>query len=340
MVDSKESETSSTRDSKTEISDLDTEEVFDEEIDTEDTQQQDKNETCVATEVNLNEDSTVIVGNVNDGFDLDVDCSSDMKESDACKNKEEPLAEKNDLDGLKKTECEKPNVYEGYGILNKSFSTSTMGVNDTLPTNAETMKRSSYIYPVVVDNIDINHTTTGPPTKSTSMPDIYSRISVVTPTRKKQKSCSCDCHVTRQQNHHSNNYNNKNNKRNTEAPSYFDAIATSSQHHACAGTHDFVIDMHHQFRASPACSPGSTPGRVRRMFQSQMEKMFYNSTTSSRNPSPVSSCKGLPHYRSLIFSILKDEPPKYEDVTGKKLADELVRKYFFVLRGRRGFYFL
>ena len=70
-------------------------------------------------------------------------------------------------------------------------------------------------------------------------------------------------------------------------------------------------------------TPTHTPGGSRKFLS---DRILNISSSSLGKCSPVLG-KEPPNYRSLIFSILQDEPPKYEEVTGKKLADELVSPF-------------
>ena len=77
-------------------------------------------------------------------------------------------------------------------------------------------------------------------------------------------------------------------------------------------------------------SPCTTPGGTRKLV-SQVDRIVNTSGKSSPILGRHSVGKEPPNYRSLIFSIIQDEPPKYEEVTGKKLADELVSLIFFLI---------
>lgn len=109
-----------------------------------------------------------------------------------------------------------------------------------------------------------------------------------------QRNCSCDCHhgfLNRQ-------------------CSNISALKMTGPERP-----DFILDVN---QIGPAASYiPSGPSR-------QLSVIANMSTSSS----PTSS-QAPPHYRSLIFSILQDEPPKYQDVTGKALSMDLVSETIF-----------
>jgi len=119
----------------------------------------------------------------------------------------------------------------------------------------------------------------------------------------------------------SHNNNNNNNNNNNKSNNNNNNNKSKSPSHRTHDKHKLHTQIHIQnsIPGTPyAGSPSATPSRTRRLV-SQVGRILNNSVPSS----PVLG-KEPPNYRSLIFSIIKDEPPKYEEVTGKKLADELV----------------
>lgn len=238
------------------------------------------------------------------------------------------------------------------GTTNLAYSSDSI---DSLPVILDLNDNCRFRYSVVLDNygnsnlngLDFSEALAGPSTSSSSLEFNLRAVPL-------ERTCSCNCH-----------------RRENSAPSYDELFSESTTNNKkmktdslkvkvdhddeqCQGIscpmyrqkHHYSSKKHQQhlyndnivinygnnssnlggsLRNSPNITPGNTPGRFRRILPAQMVKML-----NSRGSSPVSD-KAPPNYRSLIFSILQDEPPKYEEVTGKKLADELVRNIFCFL---------
>merc|ERR1719427_199775 len=100
---------------------------------------------------------------------------------------------------------------------------------------------------------------------------------------------------------------------------------TPNTEHRTHNKHRLYVghNTNNPYGGSRSGSPCTTPGGTRKLV-SQVDRILNTSGKSSPILGRHSVGKEPPNYRSLIFSIIQDEPPKYEEVTGKKLADELV----------------
>ena len=198
---------------------------------------------------------------------------------------------------------------DSMGTINRSYTTDI--IDDPLPLLTDLSRRVNYTYPM--DDTQINgnqdeknkNSSKGCIGRSTSLPDLSKRILPL------KKNCSYDCRSVALS---SLSYEDVH----TGSTIRRDSSQFTSAHHEGINSHssNVILDIDRRWHSSPF-TPGDTPSRGRRNLQTTMVKIINSRGTSSP-----------PNYRSLIFSILKDEPPKYQDVTGKKLADKLVSNMF------------
>ena len=133
-----------------------------------------------------------------------------------------------------------------------------------------------------------------------------------------QKQCNCNCHIN--QSHLFANSQSHSVPSTSNSQSNSVSLSSNSQSNPVPSTSNSQLNsVLEQSSSSQSTSGGMTDTTVEiGLDNASFEILRDNSITSS------SDSVKPPTYKSLGEFYLNDEPPKYEAITGKKLADELV----------------